>query len=214
LLPHIGEPQGARWATPAELAGPRLHDALAYCGTSLGTDRDDIRGQRLIEVVTWCLAVPSAAALLQRHELPDLGEAHVWIEADPPGGVALTLPRDARRPGGLPELREAIAAHTAPVIEAVNTVTRRPAVALERAVEDRIAAAIVWIAQMSNVADQACTLLDGEAEIRMLDLGTHELLLHVRAGCCLYYRLPAGLKCFSCPLIDDEDRRRLVAGGG
>ena len=48
----------------------------------------------------------------------------------------------------------------------------------------------------------------------MLDLGTHELLLHVRAGCCLYYRLPAGLKCFSCPLIDDEDRRRLVAGGG
>ena len=48
----------------------------------------------------------------------------------------------------------------------------------------------------------------------MLDLGTHELPLHVREGCCLYYRLPAGLKCFSCPLIDDEDRRRLVAGGG
>jgi len=64
LQPHIGEPQDARWATPAELAGPRLHAALAYCGTSLGTDRDDIRGQRLIEVVTWCLAVPSAHVLL------------------------------------------------------------------------------------------------------------------------------------------------------
>ena len=35
-----------------------------------------------------------------------------------------------------------------------------------------------------------------------------------RRSCCLYYRLPAGLKCFSCPLIDDEDRRRRVAGGG
>jgi len=214
LLPHIGKPQDARWATPSELAGPRLQAALTYCGTSLGTDRDDIRGQRLIEVVTWCLAVPSAAALLQRGELPDLKDAHVWIEADPPGGVALTLPRDASQPGGLPQLRAAIAAHTTPLIEAVNAHTRRPAAALERAVEDRIAAAIVWIAQMSDATAKARTLLDGEAEIRMLDLGTHELLLHVRAGCCLYYRLPAGLKCFSCPLIDDEDRRRLVAGGG
>ncbi len=48
----------------------------------------------------------------------------------------------------------------------------------------------------------------------MLDLGTHDMLLHVREGCCLYYRIPAGAKCFSCPLLDDEDRRRLVAGGG
>ena len=214
MLPHIGEPQDARWATPSELAGPRLQAALTYCGTSLGTDRDDIRGQRLIEVVTWCLAVPSAAALCsQTGELPDLRDAHVWIEADPPGGVALTLPRDAcaaRRPAAA--ARGDRRAPT-PLIEAVNAHTRRPTAALERAVEDRIAAAIVWIAQMSDATATARTLLDGEAEIRMLDLGTHELLLHVRAGCCLYYRLPAGLKCFSCPLIDDEDRRRLVAGG-
>ena len=80
--------------------------------------------------------------------------------------------------------------------------------------EDRIAAAIVWVGEMTGTRERAQALLDGEAEVRMLDLGTHELLLHVRAGCCLYYRLPAGLKCFSCPLIDDEDRRRLVAGGG
>ncbi len=43
----------------------------------------------------------------------------------------------------------------------------------------------------------------------MLDLGTHEMLLHVREGCCLYYRTPANVKCFSCPLLDDEERRRL-----
>ena len=42
----------------------------------------------------------------------------------------------------------------------------------------------------------------------------YELLLHVREGCCLYYRTPAALKCFSCPLLDDDARRRLVAGGG
>jgi hypothetical protein len=214
LLPHIGEPRDARWATPAELAGPRLHEALAYCGTSLGTDRDDIRGQRLIEVVTWCLAVPSAHALLGGDELPDLRHAWVWIEADPPGGVALTLPREERTQGTLIALRSAIHAHLAPLITAVNRATRRPEKALERAVEDRIAAALVWVGELTQRRERAQALLDGEAEIRMLDLGTHELLLHVREGCCLYYRLPAGLKCFSCPLIDDEDRRRLVAGGG
>ena len=214
MQPHIGEPQDARWATPRELAGPRLEAALDYCGSSLGTDRDDIRGQRLIEVVTWSFAVPAAYALLGTGEVHDLAGAHVWIEAEPPGGVALLLPRDARGPGGLPQLRDAIAAHTGPLIEAVNAATLRPEKALERAVEDRIAAAIAWVAQMSDRSAQACTLLEGEAEVRMLDLGTHAMLLHVRAGCCLYYRLPAGLKCFSCPLIDDEDRRRLVAGGG
>ena len=120
--------------------------------------------------------------------------------------------RDARRTS--PQLRAAIAAHSTPLIEAVNDATKRPSGALERGVEDRIAAAIVWIAQMTQRQRTRAALLDGEAEIRMLDLGTHELLLHVREGCCLYYRLPAGLKCFSCPLIDDEDRRRLVAGGG
>jgi hypothetical protein len=214
LQPHVGEPRDARWATPAELAGPRLHPALTYCGTSLGTDRDDIRGQRLVEVVTWCLAVPSAHALLAENTLPDLETAWVWIEADPPGGVALTLPRDERVSGSLEALRTAVHGHLAPLISAVNDATKRPAAALERAVEDRIAAAIAWVAQMSDATAKASTLLDGQAELRMLDLGTHELLLHVRAGCCLYYRLPAGLKCFSCPLIDDEDRRRLVAGGG
>ena len=57
--------------------------------------------------------------------------------------------------------------------------------------------------------------LDAAAAARpscaMLDLGTHELLLHVREGCCLYYRDPRELKCFSCPLLDDEERRRSSA---
>ena len=79
----------------------------------------------------------------------------MWIEADPPGGVALTLPSDARRAGGPRELRAAVDAHLTPLIAAVNQATRRPATALERAVEDRIAAAIVWVAQMSD-AHRAC----------------------------------------------------------
>ena len=114
-------------------------------------------------------------------------------------------PRDDRVAGGLEALRTAIHAHLAPLIAAVNDATRRPVKALERAVEDRIAAAIVWVAQMSSATASArSALLDGEAEIRMLDLGTHELLLHVREGCCLYYRLPGGPEVLLLP----ADRRR------
>jgi ferric iron reductase protein FhuF len=81
-------------------------------------------------------------------------------------------------------------------------------------VKDRYDAAIAWVAQLTNQPDRAFELLADRAELRLLDLGTHELLLHVREGCCLYYRTPTNVKCFSCPLLDDEARRRLVAGGG
>ena len=33
----------------------------------------------------------------------------------------------------------------------------------------------------------------------MLDLGTHDMLLHVREGCCLYYRTPAGAEVLLLP---------------
>jgi hypothetical protein len=201
------------WATTAELAGPRLHDALATCGASLETDRADIQGQRLVEVVTWLLAIPVATALIDATPVPDIsvGNVRVWIGDEPPGGNGLKLLSDAELDGD-PEA--ALDAHLAPLIDAVNAATRRPAKALWRSAKDRVDAAIAWVAELTNQCDRAFELLADRAELRLLDLGTHEQLLHVRAGCCLYYRTPANVKCFSCPLLDDEARRRLVAGGG
>jgi hypothetical protein len=201
------------WATTAELAGPLLHDALAACGASFGTDRPDIQGQRLVELVTWLLAVPVATAQLNRAPVPDIGAANVlvWIGPDAPGGNGLKLLTEATLNG---DPQDAIDAHVAPLIDGVHEHTKRPEAALQRAVKDRYDAAITWVAQLTNQPDRAFELLADRAELRLLDLGTHELLLHVREGCCLYYRTPANVKCFSCPLLDDEARRRLVAGGG
>jgi hypothetical protein len=215
FAPHIGL-QGEGWATPEELAGPLLPEALELCGTSLGTDRPDIQGQRLVEVVTWCLALPGAAALIDGEDLPVLegGDVLVWIGDEPPGGISIALGRNATAPGDLDTLRAALDVHLAPLVTAVNEATRRPRSALQRAVRDRLAAALAWVGELRGKPERAQALLAGQAELRMLDLGTDEMLLHVREGCCLYYRTPAALKCFSCPLLDDDDRRRLVTGGG
>jgi hypothetical protein len=196
------------WATTAELAGPRLHDALRACGESLNTDRPDIQGQRLVEVVTWLLAVPIATALIEERPLPDLhpDRVELWIGDEPPDGNGLKRLTDATH-DGRPD--EHLTAHLTPLIAAVNAATKRPETALWRAVKDRTDGAIAWIAETSGRRPRAFELLRDRAELRLLDLGTHETLLHVREGCCLYYRTPANVKCFSCPLLDDEERRRL-----
>jgi hypothetical protein len=219
FAPHAGVPDGDGWATTAELAGPQLEAALALCGASLGTDRIDIQGQRLVEAVTWRLALPAAAALLENTPLPDLRQDNVlvWIGNEPPGGIGIAT-RDPAATGERAELesvRDLLAReHLAPLIGAVQAATKRPSAALWRSADDRLAAAIAWIAQMTGASARAFELLESKAELRSLDLGTYELLLHVREGCCLYYRTPIAVKCFSCPLLDDDARRRLVAGGG
>lgn len=218
FAPVIAPQDGDGWATTAELAGPGLEAALALCGASLGTDRPDIQGQRLIEVVTWRLAVPAAAALISDTALADLSADNVlvWIGDEPPDGNGIAVRSPAMRgDADLEQVRSLLAReHLAPLIEAVNHATKRPRRALWRSADDRLAAAIAWIAQMTGADARAFALLEGKAELRSLDLGTHEMLLHVREGCCLYYRTPVAVKCFSCPLLDDDARRQLVAGGG
>lgn len=191
------------WATTAELAGPRLEPALAVCGASLGTKRADIAGQRLVEVVTWLLAVPAAAALVDGTPLPDIraGNVLLWIGDEPPGGDGLRLRSEASHDGPLDEILDA---HLGPLIEAVNVSTKRPVGALRRAAKDRVDGAIAWVAELNGRRDRAFELLAGRAELRVLG----QTLIHVREGCCLYYRTPAATKCLSCPLLDDEARRR------
>jgi ferric iron reductase protein FhuF len=107
--------------------------------------------------------------------------------------------------------------HITPLAEAVNDATQRPLSALTRSATDRLVAAIVWVGELIGRRDRACELAravtDGHAELRMLKAGESESLLHVREGCCLYYRVPGGTKCWSCPLLHDDERRALVTGG-
>lgn len=178
-----------------------LGEALAQAGAALGTDRPDIQGQRVVELVAWQYGVPLAHALLDGTPLPRV--TRVWVGDDAPEPVI------EGEHATLGDWRAHLDAQLAPLINAVNARTRRPRTALWRGVEDRIAGAIVWIAQATGRAQRAATLarrVIEDADVRPCGGGT----VHVRTGCCLYYRVADGSKCPSCPLLSDHERRALA----
>lgn len=236
---HLGAREEPGWTTTAEIAGPGLDAALALAADSFGTDRADIAGQRVIELVAWRLAVPAAAHLLAAERLPDLSADNVqmWLGAEPPDGVgtALRRPRfyalasdpEAGHPDALPVADEHAQferlarslTDLAPLIGAVCAATERPEAALWRSATDRLVAALVWVGQTTGRTERVRELapavvapLHAHAELRTLQAGGTEQLLHVREGCCLYYRVPGGTKCWSCPLLGDAERRALIIG--
>lgn len=215
----MGRPAEPGWSTVATLD---LEAALAAAGESLGTDRRDIQGMRLVELWTWSLSVPASATLLAESRVPDVSRASVRLEddavafddgefyalhADPEAAHAHVLADEAALVAQLEtDLRE----HLAPLIERVNAATQRPRSALVRAVGDRLASALVWVGQTTGREARAAALARAAgAEVRTVADQT----VHVRAGCCLYYRIPGSVKCFGCPLLTDDDRRALIAGG-
>jgi hypothetical protein len=212
---HVGERAEPGWLTTAELAGPKLPEALAVAGRQLGTERLDIQGQRIVEVVAWNLAVPAAHALLDERPLPDLtpGNTRVWIHDDPaPDGIGTLVFEDRAASAPLDAL---VAAHLEPLVTAVCAHTRRPAKALQRGVDDRVAAALIHVAQTRGEEPRGCELARAaypDIDLRTLELPGYSLTVHVRSGCCLYYRIPQA-KCWGCPLLSDDERRALTTSG-
>jgi hypothetical protein len=214
---HVGERAEAGWLTSAEVAGPKLGEALAIVGRQLDTDRPDIQGQRIVEVVSWWIALPAAHALLDGR-LPDLapGNTRVWVHDDPaPDGIGTLVLEDRAAEPSLAQLRAFVEAHLTDLVTAVCARTRRPAKALWRGVDDRVAAALIHVAQTRGEEPRGCALAR-EAypgiDLRTLELPGYSLTVHVRSGCCLYYRIPKA-KCWGCPLLTDDERRALTTSG-
>ena len=107
-----------------------------------------------------------------------------------------------------------VEAQLSAVVGAVCAYTRRAAKALWRGVDDRVAAALIHVAQTRDLEPRGCELAREaypEIDLRTLELPGHSLTVHVRSGCCLYYRIPKA-KCWGCPLLTDDERRALTTG--
>lgn len=215
---HVGARAEAGWTTSADLAGPGLERALAIVGRQLDTDRLDIQGQRIVEVVAWWLGLPAAHALLD-DRLPDLHpeNTRLWVdEGEAPEGIGTLVLRERYEAASLPRLQAYVEAHVTDLIEAVCAHTLRPSRALWRGVNDRIAAALIFAAQIRGAEARGCELarqLYADVDLRTLELPGYSLLVHVRSGCCLYYRIPSKPKCWGCPLLTDDERRALTTSG-
>jgi Ferric iron reductase FhuF-like transporter/FhuF 2Fe-2S C-terminal domain len=228
--------EGDGWVAAERLA----HDpgsALAEIRAALGVDRDDVCAAQLVELWTWLVAAPAAAGLVTGARLPDVSSGNVLLRAK--GGLAdwrvgLRRPRfhalpgdpDARHPDALSAADEQellgrlgamlVDAHLAPLVETLNRLGRRPERALWRGAADRVAGAFLWLGEQLGARERGRALARGalrsvpqlEAKVRVQRVNGTEV--HLRHGCCLYYRVPGAPKCIGCPLVTEAERVRRV----
>jgi hypothetical protein len=170
----------------------------------------------------------SAGNLLLR---PQGGLAEWRVGLRRPRFHALPGDPDARHPDALPASDERellhrlgamlVNAHLAPLVGTLNRLGRRPERALWRGAADRVAGAFLWIGEQLGARERSRALVRGVAEsapelrakvrIQRVAGGAEETHVHLRHGCCIYYRVPGAPKCIGCPLVTDAERIRRVA---
>lgn len=204
---------------------PRLERALAQIGDEFGTERSDICAARLIELWTWLVVAPAAEAMLTSGRLPDLSPEGTRLALDGPSsewtaelGACETVADEETMLGCL---RGSLAAQLDPLVATLNRLSGRPRRALWRSATDRLVGAFLWAGQEVGHPERAGGLarravstapLRGRARtepVTLPDGGVERL--QVRDGCCLYYRVPGGEPCSSCPLVPDEERGERLA---
>jgi hypothetical protein len=141
---------------------------------------------------------------------------------------------DARHPDAVPAADEGellgrlgamlVNAHLAPLVVALNRLARRPERALWRGAADRVTGAFLWIGDQLGARERSRALARGavgsapelgaKVRVQRIGSGRDETHVHLRHGCCLYYRVPGAPKCIGCPLVTDAERARRVAGDG
>jgi hypothetical protein len=244
IVATVDPSPGGEFVEAAALARDRdrLSVPLARIGSEFGTERADICAARLIEVWTWLVAAPAAGALLVASRLPDVAPQNTFISLA--GGTAEWAAAfasgrfyglDADHPDAavvadeaelLARLNASLAAQFDPLVESLNQLTRRPRRALWRGAADRVTGAFLWAGEALGAAERGGGLaqravamaspLHGRARTQLVQLpGGEAELIQVRDGCCLYYRVPGGECCASCPLVGDSERpARLAAERG
>lgn len=208
---------------------------------SAGTDRRDIAGGYLHGRWGYVVLVRAVAALLVDRRVPRLDHAAIGLHPHPGGwfdGLAFAgpfacLPGDPDAgdaaatvlPGEaalLQHLRDAFAAHQAPLVEAIHTASRRPRSALWRTSADTLADAFMHAGEALGRRAEAWEWgraavagaegrLAGTADYRVWRHAGEEEVSRIQAQCCLSYRCADAIYCFDCPLIDDAQRLAKLA---
>lgn len=209
------------------LSNPRLlEDVLAAVGRDVGSERRDVQASLLLEAYAWRLVLPLAGALLAESRIPTPGLDGTAVRLSGTGlpcSIRLLHGRFAALPGdpatGHPDadvvlnrsaldlcLRGWLIAHFDPFVERLNAASGRPRAALWRSVADRTATALMYAGLASDRTEAARAIaertLTGEPPLsyppRYTAIG--EQPVHLRHGCCLWWRTDAATTCMTCPL--------------
>jgi hypothetical protein len=216
------------WMPMAGLLGDarKLDEALAALGREVGSSRRDVQASLLLETYAWRLVLPLAGALLAESRVPTPGLDGTALRLSGGGlpcsirllqGRFAVLPGDPAREHPDADvvcnrsvldlcLRSWLIAHFDPLVEKLNAASGRPRAALWRSVADRTATALLYAGLASNRPAAARTIaartLAGDPPLRYppryIDIG--EQSVHLRHGCCLWWRTDAATTCLTCPL--------------
>jgi ferric iron reductase protein FhuF len=207
----------------------RLHATLARTGREVGSERRDVQASLFLEAYAWRLLLPLAGALVAERRVAAAAVDAVSLRTDQgrpselrlaPGRFAV-LPADpaaahhdatvAPTPAVLAALFErALIGHFEVIVDALNAISRRSARALWRTVGDRAATALLY-AGLAGDDPQAGERLAHEIlrGVRPLEvtpayatIGIQDrpVRVHLRRGCCLWWRTAAATYCATCPI--------------
>jgi ferric iron reductase protein FhuF len=231
----LGVTSESGWMPLARLLGDArmLDDALAALGREVGSPRRDVQASLLLETYAWRLVLPLAGALLAESRIPTPGLDGTALRLTGEGlpcsirllhGRFVALPGDpatehpdadvVRNRSVLDVcLRSWLIAHFDPFVETLNAASGRPRAALWRSVADRTATALMYAGLASNRTAAARAIaertLAGDPPLRhparYTEIG--EQPVHLRHGCCLWWRTAAATPCLTCPLrLSGRDR--------
>jgi ferric iron reductase protein FhuF len=218
----------------------RLGTLLVAIGDDAGTPRPDVQASLLLEAYAWTLLLPVAGAVVAECRSPGLAPERTAMRFGPGGRptdvtfgdrgwLALSTDDHARHADATTvadvhaltaRLRDELVAHLHPLIAALRRLAPRPERALWRGVADRTAAAFLWAGEATGERDHAERLvsdvlaeppLHGRPRYRLVDDGCRARRIHVRSGCCLWWRTRAATPCLSCPLRRAGPGRDLTA---
>lgn len=215
----------AALAADSELLRPLLNTI----GDAIGSDRSDVQASLFLESYTWTLVLPLAGALVaeRRVVLPTAGDLKlrpgtghsVQLQMSParfavlPGDSASTH-RDAiltpTHADLVEHFRRLLVAHFAAIIGALRAISVRAEPALWRTVCDRTATALLYgglACHRQDSAEQlAHAILNGSPPLdrapRYVDVRIDDRTsrVHLRHGCCLWWRTAAATYCATCPI--------------
>lgn len=216
----------------------RLHATLDRVGIEIGSRRRDVQASIFLEAYAWRLVLPLAGALVaeQRVAAPTLHDIALRRGEGRPSELLLRAGRfgalrndratahpdatPACTPTALCEIFEAtLIEHFEPIVVALNRHCGRSTRALWRTIGDRAATALLHAGLACNdrhAGEQlAHEILAGRPPLEVIPTYARILIddrsvpVHLRGGCCLWWRTAAATYCATCPL--GHPRNRVLA---
>lgn len=215
----------------------RLQATLDRVGIEIASPRRDVQASIFLEAYAWRLMLPLAGALVaeQRVATPTPQDIMLRPGEGRPGELRLRPGRfsalrhdraashDDARLAGTPALlagifEAALISHFEPIVVTLNRLCGRSTRALWRTLADRMATALLHAGLACGDRHTgerlAHQILRGTQPLEVIPRYAHILIdgrsvrVHLRRGCCLWWRTEAATYCATCPLAHPMDHAR------